>query len=233
MLVGAAMPDQWGVDRRDFPGERIRPLPRKFLAGRRRSPRRGSHGQPEPGGGLGAGIGEARGGDWEAGAGPLKGFGISRTGLKWFWKGCKPNSVCVLANGENHLSERPIPETCFAFTKPGADNSSVSYLALHPMGFSVPRCLRFARWSLTPPFHPYRLKQTAAVLFSVALSVGTSFNFPPACISGRTGVTRHHALRCSDFPPPACAGSDSPPFQNQTEDKRSWGSSQARTLSWI
>jgi hypothetical protein len=29
-------------------------------------------------------------------------------------------------------------------------------LALHPMGFSVPRRLRFARWSLTPPFHPYR-----------------------------------------------------------------------------
>jgi len=24
------------------------------------------------------------------------------------------------------------------------------------MGFSVPRRLRFARWSLTPPFHPYR-----------------------------------------------------------------------------
>jgi len=24
------------------------------------------------------------------------------------------------------------------------------------MGFAVPRCLRFERWSLTPPFHPYR-----------------------------------------------------------------------------
>jgi len=32
--------------------------------------------------------------------------------VKWFWQGCKPNSVCVLADGENHLSERPIPETC-------------------------------------------------------------------------------------------------------------------------
>ena len=31
----------------------------------------------------------------------------------------------------------------------------------------------------------------------------------------RAWVTRHRALRCSDFPPPAHAGSDSPPFQNQ------------------
>ena len=30
----------------------------------------------------------------------------------WFWKGCKPISVCVLANGENHLSQQPVPETC-------------------------------------------------------------------------------------------------------------------------
>jgi len=25
-------------------------------------------------------------------------------GEKWFWRGCKPNSVCALASGENHLS---------------------------------------------------------------------------------------------------------------------------------
>ena len=55
--------------------------------------------------------------------------------------------------GENHLSERPIPETCFAFTKRGAGRSSVSYLALHPMGFAMPRCLRFARCALAAPFH--------------------------------------------------------------------------------
>jgi hypothetical protein len=74
--------------------------------------------------------------------------------LKWFWKGCKPNFVCALADGENHLSWQPIPETCFAFTKRGAGSSSVSYLALHPMGFSVPRRLRSARCALTAPFHP-------------------------------------------------------------------------------
>jgi hypothetical protein len=37
----------------------------------------------------------------------------------------------------------------------GASRSELPYLALHPMGFSVPRQLLVARWSLTPPFHPY------------------------------------------------------------------------------
>jgi len=31
------------------------------------------------------------------------------TFLNWFWKGCKPNSVFTLADGENHLSWQPIP----------------------------------------------------------------------------------------------------------------------------
>jgi hypothetical protein len=57
-------------------------------------------------------------------------------------------------------------------------------------------------------------------LFSVALSVRmprgiTSRVYPEA---PRLPVTRHRALRCSDFPPPpSCPGeSDSPPFQNQS-----------------
>ncbi len=37
----------------------------------------------------------------------------------------------------------------------GAGRSKVPYLALHPMGFSVPPRLRLERWALTPPFHPY------------------------------------------------------------------------------
>ncbi len=36
-----------------------------------------------------------------------------------------------------------------------AGRFAVPYLALHPMGFSVPRRLRAERWALTPPFHPY------------------------------------------------------------------------------
>ena len=72
----------------------------------------------------------------------------------WFWKGCKPNSVFTLASGENHLSVQPIPGIRFTFAKHGAGRSGIPYLALHPMGFSVPRRLRFARCALAAPFHP-------------------------------------------------------------------------------
>ena len=82
---------------------------------------------------------------------------------KWFWKGCKPNFVCASCPAERIIclsSQYPGP----GFRR-GAGSSGVPYLALHPMGFSVPRRLRFARWSLTPPFHPCRFQQTAAVCF--------------------------------------------------------------------
>ena len=54
------------------------------------------------------------------------------------------------------MSLQPIPGTRLAFAKPGAGRSGVPYLALHPMGFSVPRRLRFERCALTAPFHLYR-----------------------------------------------------------------------------
>ena len=62
----------------------------------------------------------------------------------------------------------------FRCAERGAGRSGVPYLALHPMGFSVPPRLRLERWALTPPFHPYpRLFRSAGGLVSVALSVGT------------------------------------------------------------
>jgi hypothetical protein len=61
------------------------------------------------------------------------------------------------------------------------------------MGFSVPRRLRFARWSLTPPFHPYlQLLRIAGGIFSVALSVGTTHAVTsrvyPRMLSGLRGI---------------------------------------------
>src|SRR5262249_53759892 len=110
----------------------------------------------------------------------------------------------------------------FRFGEPGAGRSVAPYLALHPMGFSVPPRLRLERWALTPPFHPYRhFLRNAGGIFSVALSVG-----PPRSVASRVyprmlRVTRHRALWCSDFPPPPnfFEGSDSPPFQNQDDYK--------------
>jgi hypothetical protein len=78
----------------------------------------------------------------------------TRRAKKWFWESCKPNFVYALASGENHLSQQPYPGPGWLPNRE-ASRFEVPYLALHPMGFSVPRRLRFARWALTPPFHPY------------------------------------------------------------------------------
>jgi hypothetical protein len=110
------------------------------------------------------------------------------------------------------LSQQPIPGTRLALARHGAGRSRVPYLALHPMGFSVPGSLRSQRWALTPPFHPYPalsrtfadrwLRKERGGLFSVALSVRM-----PRGIAARVypkvmlSVTRHRALWCSDFPP--------------------------------
>ena len=54
------------------------------------------------------------------------------------------------------MSQQPIPGTRPAEKSGvGAGRSAVPYLALHPMGFSVPPRSRLERWALTPPFHPY------------------------------------------------------------------------------
>jgi len=84
-------------------------------------------------------------------------------------------SALDFSKGENHLSQQPIPGTHPACARLGAGRSEVPYLALHPMGFSVPRRLLDERWALTPPFHPYlRFLRNAGGMFSVALSVGTT-----------------------------------------------------------
>ena len=97
----------------------------------------------------------------------------------------------------------------------GTSRSSVSYLALHPMGFSVPRCLRSARCALTAPFHPYPGLAPVAVCSLWHCPLGRLAPSPPACIAGLTGVTRHRALWCSDFPPSTHVESDPPPSQNR------------------
>jgi hypothetical protein len=141
-------------------------------------------------------------------------------------------------NGENHLSQQPVPETCFTFAKRGAGRSSVSYLALHPMGFSVPRRLRFARCALTAPFHPYlRLLRDTGGLFSVALSVGTPRGvtarmYPNLSELGLRGIA---PFGVRTFLPRSALRneSDSPPFQNQGYGSPAWMIEQEMTLNPI
>ena len=52
------------------------------------------------------------------------------------------------------MSQQPVPGTRSPESEAEASRFKVPYLALHPMGFSVPLSLRAGRWALTPPFHP-------------------------------------------------------------------------------
>ena len=119
------------------------------------------------------------------------------------------------------MSVQPIPETRLAFAKPGASSSVVSYLALHPMGFSVPRHLRFARWSLTPPFHPCRrlLRNTGGLIFCGTVR-RKAFQLSARVYPNRADLG-YAASRPLVFglssSVPWCNESDSPPFQNQLE----------------
>lgn len=71
--------------------------------------------------------------------------------------GCKPSSVCPAdcPAGERTIYLSSHTRNPFRFRETRAGRSGVPYLALLPMGFSVPRCLRFGRCAFTAPFHPY------------------------------------------------------------------------------
>ena|SRR5687767_8856324 len=112
------------------------------------------------------------------------------------------------AEGEDHLSERSIPGTCSAFAEHGAGRSEVPYLALHPMGFSVPPRLLSERWALTPPFHPYPHRSLPR--FPLAqrrpLAVCSLWHCPsgclaaslPACISSAAAEKLRGIAPCGD-----------------------------------
>jgi hypothetical protein len=122
----------------------------------------------------------------------------------------KPSSVTLLGhpkNGGDHSSKNgncspsqaAYPQARASHPQPGTPRFAApgmpAYAALLPMGFALPPALPRARWALTPPFHPYRrvVETSGGGLFSVALS--SALPLP--------GVTRHRALRSSDFPPDA------------------------------
>jgi hypothetical protein len=113
---------------------------------------------------------------------------------------CKPNFVFMplARNGENHLSQQPYPSLC-SFRNAERTAPRASYLALHPAGFSVPRRSLTGRWSLTPPFHPYRIIADPAVY--------SLWHFPSARLETRSPhvlplarITWRRVLWCSDFP---------------------------------
>ncbi len=108
----------------------------------------------------------------------------------------KPSSVSRRRGGQGSFiwgPDRSGPRA--AYPGLGRDRRSlVPYLALLRMGFAMRPLLPAARCALTAPFHPCLYSPaggTIGGLLSAALSVA----------SRRPGVTRHPALRSSDFPP--------------------------------
>ncbi len=80
-----------------------------------------------------------------------------------------------------------------------------AYLVLLRVGFTLPQLLPAARCALTAPFHPYRK------LHSRPAAVSSLWHLPSTGLeTGIPDVIRHTALRSSDFPLPAEAGSDHP-----------------------
>ena len=176
-----------------------------------------------------------------------------------FWKGCKPNSVCPalleiaepaesssfprLKTSDVRQLKAGLGRESFVsaadtrnpshFRETGAGRSRIPYLALHPMGFSVPRRLRSARCALTTPFHPCQLQRCCNLggfilcgtvrrdgsrhrrprvsqPFLKRLNQEDQVDFISSPVSWphnlkKGWVTRHRALWCSDFPPPSCS----------------------------
>ena len=116
------------------------------------------------------------------------------------------------------MSKRPIPETRQPEGRTWSGPLRGLLFGLASDGvFRAPELTLRAVGSY-PAFSPLPLrgKPQRGGLFSVALSVTRSLLRVPECIpSLTTEVTRHRALRSSDFPPRAETRSDPPPFQNQ------------------
>ncbi len=131
-----------------------------------------------------------------------------------FRTGCKPSSVCPVAGGENHLSQRPYPKSCPEGR--GAGSSWISYLVLHPMGLAMPPRLLLGRWALTPPFHPYPA-ETRRFVFCGAFRRDASRRRLPRVSRAGPGLRGIVPYGVRTFLPrvaEAC-GSDSPPIRNR------------------
>ncbi len=164
-----------------------------------------------------------------------------------FWKGCKPNFVFPETfRGRGSFVSAASTRNSFRVAKHGAGSSRVPYLALHPMGFSVPPRLRLERWALTPPFHPCR-SEISNLKFEISerrfVFCGTfrrdaSRRLLPRVSQRARKLTRLHRVAAGQAfaaasyaasrplvfglssPPSQRARSDPPPFQNRAQFTR-------------
>lgn len=92
---------------------------------------------------------------------------------------------------------RLIPEVSIRAFRPCILRAGGPFLCyvLHHMGFFVPRSLRFGRWALTPPFHPYLPTSDRRFIFCDTVRRNRLSPILPV------HSTRHAAIWCPDFPP--------------------------------
>jgi hypothetical protein len=120
------------------------------------------------------------------------------------------------------LSQQPVPGTC-SLRNDGAGSSVVPYLALHPMGFSVPPRLRSERWALTPPFHPCRRpckhERWRFVFCGTFRQDASRRRFPRISCSQTSRLRGIAPFGVRTFlPSESLRRSDPPPFQNRLHD---------------
>ena len=113
------------------------------------------------------------------------------------------------------MSQQPVPETRLA---PWSGQLRGLLFGLAPDG--VFRALAITRQAVGsyPAFSPLPLthRLQRRYFFCGTFRQRGLATAPPACIPpAQAWVTRHRALRSSDFPPRAEAQSDSPPFQDR------------------
>jgi hypothetical protein len=102
------------------------------------------------------------------------------------------------AGGRLATRLRPIPGTGPGLASGAGQAAQRPCLALHRMGFIVPRRSPAGRWAFTPPFHPCPGAQTSAPRRSVFCD---TFHRPKLAPRPSASFSRHAALWCSDFPP--------------------------------
>ena len=116
---------------------------------------------------------------------------------------------------ENHLSEQPVPETRSCSDLERAAPGSPIWPCSR-WGFPCLRDHSRSGGLLPRLFTLTADTQTAAAVYSLWHCPSEEFSPPPVSIPPEQAwVTRHRALRSSDFPPRAEARSDSPPFQDR------------------
>src|SRR5271170_6210490 len=119
----------------------------------------------------------------------------------WFWKGCKPNSVCALRRRESFVLATDT-RNLFRFHETRSGQLLGFLFGLAPDGVfrAASLALRAVRSYRT--FSPSPgLRQAVCFLWHCPLERLTAI--PPACIFNQIEVTRHRALWSSDFPPPS------------------------------